>query len=122
VFQAAPAPDLSDAIQTFHAQYMASPYRANNNGSRFNNLLWLFILAKVYQPTAIIDSGTFTGASAWALSLGAPAIPVHSFDLDMSRLASRLPAITYHQNDWTEFDLSKIDVTGAMVYFDDHVD
>jgi hypothetical protein len=114
--------DFCREVENFYARYISSPYRVNRGGSRYNNLLWLFVLAKAYRPTIIIDSGTFKGASAWALAMGAPDVPIHSFDPDMSQLIQRTPGVDYHRHDWTVFDLSKFDVSRGLVYFDDHVD
>jgi hypothetical protein len=30
--------------------------------------------------------------------------------------------VTYHENDWTEFDHTSLNLSRGMVYFDDHVD
>jgi hypothetical protein len=98
------------------------PYRERGGGSRFNNLSWLYLIAKAMQPTVVIDSGTFKGASAWALSCAVPEARIYSFDIDLSRIAYRADGVTYLQSDWTGFDWSGIDLTNSLIYFDDHLD
>jgi hypothetical protein len=114
--------DLEAEIAAFYADYLDAPFREQNGGSRFNNALWLNVIAKTLQPTLIVDSGSYTGASAWALSRGAPAATVVSFDIDLSHLHLRAPNVRYVQSDWSTFDLSRQDTSRALCYFDDHID
>jgi hypothetical protein len=112
---------MSD-IERFYYEYLGSPFRVQVTASRFNNLLWLYLLSRALRPTVIIDSGTYMGASAWALSLGSPDSPQYSFDIDLSRLKLRRPGVQYIQADWTTFDMKTCDVSRGLCYFDDHVD
>ena len=113
---------LAEDIAAFYAAFLESPFRQQFGGSRYNNGLWLHLLARLIKPDLIIDSGTYTGASAWALSTGAPGIEVLSFDIDLSNLQLRLPDVDYIQADWTTFDLSAHAGKRVLAYFDDHVD
>lgn len=72
------------------------------------------------QPDLVIDSGTFRGASAWAFS--AAGAKVHSFDIDLSRLARTSDHVAYSQCDWTQFDWKDFDFSRTLIYFDDHLD
>jgi hypothetical protein len=112
----------AEELPEFHAAYLESPFRIREGGSRFNNLAFLFLIARAMQPSAIIDSGTFRGASAWALALAVPHTTVYSFDIDLSRLVAKAPNARYEQRDWTEFDWSGVDMTRTLIYFDDHLD
>ncbi|MGC2297232.1 MAG: hypothetical protein WA476_00410, partial [Acidobacteriaceae bacterium] len=94
--------------------------REAGGGSRFNNLAWLYTIARAMQPSFVIDSGTFRGASAWAFSKAG--IPVYSFDIDLSQLLHRSPAVLYTQSDWTVFNWRDKDLSQALIYFDDHLD
>jgi hypothetical protein len=122
VWPLTPVDNLPTAVRLFYDTYLESGFRRNPGGSRFNNLLWLFLLARSLRPTAIVDSGTFTGASAWALALGAPSAKVLSFDLDMSNLLERMPNVDYRVQDWSTADWGGQDLSRALCYFDDHVD
>src|SRR4051812_13492258 len=104
-------PQLRPAIERFYNEYLSSPFRATSGGSRFNNLLWLYLLAYSIRPTVIVDSGTYTGASAWAMSLGSPESPQYSFDLDITRLKLRIPGVQYIEADWTTFDIKRCDLS-----------
>ncbi|WP_420137308.1 hypothetical protein [Sphingomonas sp.] len=114
--------DTHRAVATFYEAYLGSPFRTRAGGSRLNNLLLLYLVARSYEPTTIIDSGTFQGASAWALKLGAPRARVISFDIDLSRLISRTDRVEYVGHDWTTFDLSECDMSKSLAFFDDHID
>jgi hypothetical protein len=117
-----PVTDSTSAVARFYDAYLASPFREQSGGSRFNNLLWLFLLARATRPSLIIDSGTYRGASAWAFALATPECPILSFDLDLSSLARRSPGVTFFQTDWTTHDFKEHDLSRAIAYFDDHVD
>lgn len=114
--------DVRQEVRDFYTAYLSSPFRAAVGGSRFNKILWLAILAKSLRPTLIIDSGTFTGGSAWAFSLGAPHATILSFDTDLSQLRLRRPNCEYFQCDWSTHDFAGFDLTQSLCYFDDHVD
>lgn len=117
----APVPfDVEAAARDFYFRYLESPYRDQFGGSRFNNCLWLCLIARALNPDVIIDSGAYRGASAWAFALGAPGAEILSFDLDLSHLRHRAPGVQYLQCDWMDFDFGARART--LCYFDDHVD
>jgi hypothetical protein len=122
VFPIAAKFDLETEIARFYADYLESPFRDQTGGSRFNNALWLNVIAKALQPTLVVDSGSYTGASSWALSRGAPAAAVFSFDIDLSHLRRRSPGVRYLEADWSTVDWSGQDTSSALCYFDDHID
>jgi hypothetical protein len=111
-----------EAVSFFYEAYLKSPFRDQHGGSRFNNALWLHLTAKCLQPHLIVDSGTFTGASAWALSLGAKTASVVSFDIDLSHLKNRLHNVKYFEQDWSTYAFSRKDAANGICYFDDHID
>jgi hypothetical protein len=114
--------DTAAATEAFFSEWVATPFREQHGGSRFNNLLWLFLIAKSYRPSLIVDSGTFQGASAWALSRGSPDARVFSYDVDLSQLRARYPTITYVGSDWMQSPPEVLEGDRFLAYFDDHVD
>jgi len=114
--------DTEATVRELFFAYMKSPFREPGGGSRFNNLVWLSLLARAFNPAVIVDSGTFRGASAWALKFGAPNAEVWSFDIDMSRIELRTPGVEYREQDWTTFDFGERMGPQTLVYFDDHLD
>lgn len=114
--------DVAGEIRQFYQHYLESSFRESAGGSGFNNLLWLYLVAKARVPSLIIDSGTFKGASAWALQLACPSAILLSFDIDLSMLHKRIGGVRYIEKDWSSFDFSPFDTKDALVYFDDHVD
>ncbi len=106
----------------FFCEWYKTPFREQQGGSRFNNLLWLFFISKSYGPAIIVDSGTYFGASAWALSKGNPKAEVYSFDVDLSQMKLRSPTVKYIQADWTEAPSLPPLKGRFLAYFDDHVD
>jgi len=114
--------DSQAAVHQFYKAYLQSPFRTAFGGSRLNNLVLLYLFARSYRPTFIVDSGTFQGASAWALKMGAPEASVVSFDIDLSRMMSETPGVTYVESDWASFDFATFDLSRSVAFFDDHID
>lgn len=112
----------SEALREFYWAYLKSPFRSKSGGSRFNNLAWLYLIARAMDPSVVIDSGTYTGGSAWAFSLAVPTASVWSFDLDLSRVVYRAKAVKYVERDWTTEDWKTTDLSNSLIYFDDHLD
>ena len=69
-----------------------------------------------------MDSGSFTGASAWAMGLAAPDARILSFDIDLGRVLKRAPNARYIERDWMKERIELAPGERAMAYFDDHVD
>jgi hypothetical protein len=113
--------DVEAEVRGFYHDWIRGPFRQPFGGSRFNNALWLDIIAKAYSPEVIIDSGTFQGASAWALSRGAPDAQVLSFDINLSNLLWRSEKVEFREQDWTAMSLA-LSHRRNLAYFDDHVD
>jgi hypothetical protein len=112
----------SGDIREFYDQYSASPYRVAHGGSRFPNLLWLHVLRKAMAAEHVIDSGTFIGGSAWALSFGPDRPRVDSFDITLALLRRREANVTYHSQDWMSAELGGRLDDRTLCYFDDHID
>lgn len=117
-----PKCDTESVVARFYEDYLVSPFRDQAGGSRFNNLLWLHLLARASGPSLVIDSGTYRGASAWALSTALTDCPIFSFDIDLSSLAHRVPGVSYIQKDWFLYDFNGRDLSKSLAYFDDHID
>jgi len=111
----------AEDVAEFFRLWLHSPYNTTSGGSRFNNLCSLFALAKAYKPDTIIDSGTYQGASAWALKQGCKRAHILSFDIDLSQMLARESEIEYHEMDWTQFNF-QTSAGRTLAYFDDHVD
>ena len=114
--------DAEREAASFYDAYMNSDYREQTGGSRYNNLLFLYVIGKVAAPSLVVDSGTYTGGSAWAFSLACPKARILSFDIDLSRLRRRMTGVEYMQRDWTTFDFGELSTADGLCYFDDHLD
>lgn len=122
LFLRSPPVDSIEAIEKLLARWLQYPFRDQQGGSRLNNLIWLHMIARNFRPDVIIDSGTYRGASAWALALGCPTAQCYSFDINLSQLLLRLDGVTYVESDWAEFDFGPLVDRRVLVYFDDHID
>ena len=109
-------------VKYFYQSWRESCFSASSGGSRLNNLFWLYALAKVYQPDLVVDSGTYQGASAWALHLGCPSAKTYSFDIEHNQLLHQEVGVEYINSDWLSHEFERRSSGRALVYFDDHVD
>lgn len=93
-----------------------------SGGLFLNNTVALFAVSAYFQPPMIVDSGTYTGNSAWALSRACPKASVQSFDITHVALKHREPGVTYHLGDWSTIIADPVGCERAFAFFDDHVD
>jgi hypothetical protein len=113
--------DIREQVEEFYLNWVETPFNSQFGGSRFNNLLWLNLLARTISPDIIVDSGTYQGASAWALKTGAPSARVMSFDISLDNLILRTKDVEYYEHDWTDIpDLNNAKFL-TLCYFDDHL-
>jgi hypothetical protein len=108
--------DFLNEYRTFTGKNMQS------GGLLLNNTLSLFAAATYFDAPTIIDSGTYTGNSAWALSRACPGATIRSFDITHVALRHREPGVTYHLGDWSGIVTSPVSGGAAFGFFDDHVD
>jgi hypothetical protein len=108
--------DFLNEYRTFTGKNMRS------GGLLLNNTLSLFAAATYFDAPMIIDSGTYTGNSAWALSRACPGATIQSFDITHVALRHREPGVTYHLGDWSGIVTGPVSGAAAFGFFDDHVD
>jgi hypothetical protein len=93
-----------------------------SGGLFLNNTVSLFAVCAYFQPPMIVDSGTYTGNSAWALARACLNASVQSFDITHVALKHRQPGVTYHLGDWSQTIINPMGCERAFAFFDDHVD
>jgi hypothetical protein len=93
-----------------------------SGGLFLNNTVSLFAVCAYFQPSMIVDSGTYTGNSAWALARACPNASVQSFDITHVALRHRESAVTYNLGDWSQIIRVPMGCNRAFAFFDDHVD
>lgn len=112
---------VMQVVEAFFIEWQMTPFNLQFGGSRFNNLLWLHLIAKSFRPDYIVDSGTYQGASAWALQTGSTTSRVSSYDISLANLKFRHPQVSYFQHDWTNNHPEWTTEDTVMCYFDDHL-
>jgi hypothetical protein len=113
--------EAARAIEDFFALYPNRPVADNKGGSLFNDCLWLYVLARIFAPRLIVESGVYKGQTSWLFRQACPNAEIHSFDVDLSALVYRDPSITYHQRDWSEAPFPRVDSRTSLAFFDDHI-
>jgi hypothetical protein len=122
------APRITKAAFTERILHFLSEYREftgknmRSGGLLLNNTLSLFAAAAYFDAPTVIDSGTYTGNSAWALSRACPRAAIHSFDITHVALRHREPGVAYHLGDWAGIVKEPVSGPPAFGFFDDHVD
>jgi|ERR1700733_708771 len=81
---------------------------------------WLFLVARMLQPKVLVESGTFAGASLFTLRHAAPSAKMLAFDLDFSKVVTRLDGVEYRQRDWGT-DSVRAESPTDLCYFNDHI-
>jgi hypothetical protein len=115
--------DFTSRITEFLTEYCEfTGKNMRSGGLLLNNTLSLFAAAAYFDAPTMIDSGTYTGNSAWALSRACPRAAIHSFDITHVALRHREPRVTYHLGDWSGIVNEPIPGRAAFGFFDDHVD
>jgi hypothetical protein len=110
-----------DAVSAFFSLYEERPVRDNAGGSGFNDSLWLYVLARVFQPRVIVESGVHKGHSTWLFRRACPEAVIHCFDIDLSKLVYRDDKARYFEQDWMDAALDIPDEGSRLVFFDDHI-
>jgi hypothetical protein len=112
--------DMKDSLSDFLKLYESRPVRPNHGGMGINHSWALWFIVSSLKPKIIIESGVWRGHSTWIIEKACPVSKIYSFDLDFSKLEYRSPNAQYFENDFSEFDWSKIDVSNSLCLFDDH--
>jgi hypothetical protein len=112
---------ILELIRQFRALFMSVPFGITPGGSGFNSCLNLYLVAKLLQPSVMLESGSFKGMSSWVLRNAAPQADLHCFDLTFSRLKYRHHSIHYHERDMTAEPFRFAASDKVLAFFDDHV-
>lgn len=117
----APPPGLEALVRDFFMRIRSCPVRQKHGGNGFNGALQIYVLARVLDPPTIVESGVFRGFTTWVLRQACPAARLFCFDPVLGNLQYRDARATYSSGDWSEFDFSGVDLSRALVLFDDHI-
>ena len=109
------------AVPDFFALYDQRAVRDNDGGSGFNDSLWLYVVARVFAPQAIVESGVHKGHSTWVLRQACPRAAIHCFDVDLSKLLYHDELAIYFDRDWMEVQLDIPKDATRLAFFDDHI-
>ncbi len=112
---------VATVLDDFFALYPARPVADNKGGSGLNDSLWLYLLARLFEPALIVESGSHKGHSAWLFRQACPDAEIHSFDIDHSRLQHRAAGVTFHEEDWGPAAFPDADPARSLVFLDDHI-
>jgi hypothetical protein len=107
---------------TFLDKLSACPVKQQTGGSGVNAALNLWLLARMIQPSLIVESGVLRGFTSWVLERAAHDAEIHSFDISFADLRFRSKGIHYHECDWAAVDIAASDPARSLAFFDDHVD
>jgi len=116
------AGDVEPLVRQFFDAIHGCPVRQKHGGNGFNGALELFVVARMLDPDVIIESGVFRGLTTWVLRQACPEARLFCFDAVFANLQHRDPAATYSEADWSLYDFGDLDLSRALVLFDDHID
>lgn len=101
--------------------YEKRPIEDNSGGGTFNNMLWIYLLARALEPETIIESGVWKGQSTFFLHKAAPGAAIKAFDISFKRLEYRNSEVQYCEHDWTLADWDVKCGSKTLAFFDDHI-
>lgn len=113
--------EVGKAVIEFNEVYEQRPVKDNSGGTGYGNLLLLYVIARIYNPDLIIESGVWKGLSLWVLHKACPSAEIHGFDISFSRLEEKISSVAYHEHDWSSFEFGNVSERKALVHFDDHI-
>lgn len=117
-----PTVTLDADVRTFWTLIGTAPVRQKQGGNGFNGSLQLFVLARAIRPDFIVESGVFRGLTTWVLRQACPNARIVSFDPVHDRIAYRDANGELHAHDWSQHNFGARDLSGALLFFDDHID
>lgn len=115
------APAAFEIVEAFERIYERRPLRDNAGGTMRNSSTWVFAVARLLQPSLIVESGTFMGHSSWLLAEAVPGARVVTFDVvrEQGRLSDR--RVDYRLGDWSDArDMNDLPAD-TLCLFDDHI-
>jgi hypothetical protein len=103
-------------------------FRAMTNNRAFgirgttpgNGTIWLFLLARMLNPSVIVESGVYHGSSLFTFKRAVPSAKMFAFDVNFTTLLSRLDGVDYRQHDWGT-DNVRAQSPSDLCFFDDHI-
>jgi hypothetical protein len=116
-----PPGGIRSTVEAFWDLIPTAPVRQRRGGSGFNGALQLYVALRALQPRVVIESGVFRGLTTWIIAQACPEAAIYCHDPDLSRLQYRHAQARYSREDWSRADLSGVDPSATVAFFDDHV-
>jgi hypothetical protein len=113
--------NYTSEVRNFLSCYSDRPFRDNWGGSGFHNSFWLFLAARILNPTLIVESGLWKGHTTWLLEQAAPEAEILGFDISLSRLEHKSGKARFFEYDWSNYQFEDIYPDRSMIFFDCHV-
>jgi hypothetical protein len=113
--------NYTSEVEEFMDIFSDRPLKENTGGSGFHNAFWLFLTARILNPSLIVESGVWKGHMTWLLEQACPNADILGFDIDLSRLEYQNVEARFYEYDWSEYQFEHIDPERSMIFFDCHV-
>lgn len=107
-------------LPQFLRLYDSRPLRDNQGGMQLNHSYACFCILKLLNPSVIIESGVWKGASTWLLQSVLANAKLFCLDPVLSNILYKSPTAVYLSTDFLDCDWSNIDGSNALCIFDDH--
>jgi hypothetical protein len=113
--------DFRAEVERFLEIYCQRENQDNVGGSGFHNSFWIFLTVRALNPELIVESGVWKGHTTRLLGQACPNATIHGFDIDLTKVEYHDSRARFHQQDWSTFDLGKINPDKSIAFFDCHV-
>ena len=110
---------LSDFVRIYEDRKVAD----NAGGAGEYPSAWIYLIARLFDPNLIIESGVWKGHTSWLFRMACPHAEIHSFDISLGQLVCKLDDISYYAKDWMSDDVvTNLAIDDhSLAYFDDHI-
>ncbi len=112
---------IEEYTREFIEIYPERPVEINIGGTGMVPIYWLFVITKWRKPRLIIENGVWKGQTSWLLRKASPTAEIHAFDIYLGNLVYKDSTISYHEHDWTNFEIRNNTPDQGLVFFDDHI-
>jgi len=104
----------------FLSEYAMRPVFKNSGGMGINHSYALYFWLKEVQPSIVVESGVWKGATTWLIERASPKSKLLCFDIDYSNLVFKSKNAEYVAQDFSFYNWTDLDLSSSMIIFDDH--
>ncbi len=112
---------MASWFEEYSELILECPIHHQSGSNGFNAGFEIFVIARILNPSIVIESGVLQGFTTWVIEHALPGISLYCFDANFYRLNVRSKSAQYISHDWNSFNFNSIPTKDCLVLFNDHV-